>query len=105
MPAAHHTPGPWTVAPNGHQLRVWDSDNVRGGVADICIRRSIDAAGKPSAAEEANAALISAAPDMLAALRECVEYLRDLDDAEPLECVEQARAAIVKATARPLSPA
>lgn len=61
---AAHTPGPWFVAPSGttvHDKRVWfDEHGARcGDTPNICI----------DAETPANARLIAAAPDLLAALK------------------------------------
>lgn len=86
-----HTPGPWHF--DGHQYDhiVWSSDRNR-----VCFLTS-------TGPTEANARLIAAAPDLLAALK-------DMVDGAPLECGEPdcpdcgpwrtARAAIAKAEGR-----
>lgn len=79
-----HTPGPWTVddteyidivAPAG-RIAMLDSDLL----TDHC---------------EANARLIAAAPDLLAALQEMLKYAEGFEDADH---VIDARAAIARAT-------
>ena len=99
-----HTPGPWTC-------RVLNSDDtvavIRAGTLQIA---AIGYA--PGFAEEANARLIAAAPDLLAALRQVLEVLegradvRDGEDGMQLpneamsilnECGDTMRAAIAKA--------
>lgn len=61
-----HTPGPWTCGPGaGGRYGIW-ATSLRYGVLDTSA---------PGIDVEANAALIAAAPDMLAALRDCVMAL------------------------------
>lgn len=76
-----HTPGPWEVGPQHHgQVAVWQSDFP--AVVATCGRQD-DA--------EANARLIAAAPDLLAALKETLR-------ASPMgPHVKMAQAAIAKA--------
>lgn len=104
-----HTQAPWTIhEDNGHvfgdgevdyggfridaqgveQLAyVWRS-NVRFGSAE------------PFGAQEAeaNAKLIAAAPDLLAALRRSLNWLSSYPGGGAMSCYDQARAAIDKAT-------
>lgn len=58
-----------------------------------------DPGRKPNAEDKANAALIAAAPDLLAALEECVQRF-DHDDTwlQDVPTLDKARAAIKKAT-------
>jgi hypothetical protein len=77
------TPGPWHVESNK-----WDDigvDDARGNF--ICTMHALDVA-----TNTANARLIAAAPDMLAALRRVVR-----DDFESEDVLEICRAAIAKA--------
>ena len=65
---AKHTPGPWLV----HYLSTVHMDDVT--VADCGARRVVVHGGSITKQDEiANAALIAAAPDMLAALRAIVD--------------------------------
>jgi hypothetical protein len=101
-----HTPGPWLQEPG---------DTV------ICIRataecesyRIADVGGMPywkrfTETDVANASLIAAAPDLLAALNECASYIisplrmtGDTDEAARRAAIfERARAAIAKAEGR-----
>ncbi|KAJ16061.1 hypothetical protein [Pseudomonas aeruginosa] len=90
-----HTPGPW-----GQDK--WGSLQTEGG-QDVLLRgiTTISAGSDERIAEaEANTRLIAAAPELLEALRACVSRITDeVADAEFLDEVEQARAAISKATA------
>lgn len=101
MSAAKHTPGPWIASPCRDILapcRFSDTDN--GMVAGLCSDRPVDEV-------DANARLIAAAPDMLAAL-EAIEGKDSYIDAtinshgktRPVVCgplARIARAAITKA--------
>ena len=71
---ATHTPGPWTCTIDDEGFNVFQDDPKHPGNGDhiMCI------AGNPES--EANARLIAAAPELLAALR---------DTLESLECHEQ----------------
>lgn len=99
-----HTPGPWeSFGPM--RFTVYGGDpKVRIAVIDYCT-------GADSAEHDANARLISAAPDLLAALRSNLEYLELKAQGfaaqyPPDHCInltvsrqlEQTRAAISKAT-------
>ena len=87
---AKHTPGPWTIVdPEAGgwcvQSRDMTSKARNGGfVSAVC----------PGPDGPANARLIAAAPDMLAAL-ERLEAVREPGD--EIAALEQARAAIAKA--------
>lgn len=94
-----HTPGPWSVfAEEGETVRPGiDSESQEEGGAGFSIIMYGDAEdecgihGRTDEEAEANARLVAAAPDMLEALRLCVQ-LQDLG------AVDAARAAIAKAT-------
>lgn len=102
-----HTPGPWGLADGNNRSDktrhfVWsnaESREDREDGADWCI-----AIVNPRASEavlNANAALIAAAPDLLAALRLCRDDLlsRAGCDGTPVpHACEVARAAIARAT-------
>lgn len=69
-----YTPGPWKVAPDSGTTVYGDDDGaVRTVVADTCAR------GKPDEQERADARLIAAAPDLLAALKKAVQTIRAFD--------------------------
>lgn len=82
-----HTPGPWKVTYNGSYGPYVDApgnDRTGYGTAahDIGIEtHSICAVGGPNA--KANARLIAAAPELLAALKLCAEIIRDAGDELP----------------------
>lgn len=96
---AAHTPGPWNAVNNdaGTALEIWDDDGQM--IANVQPQ-------DPPAVEHANAALIAAAPDLLAALREFTDVWDsgrsfasiDVDDIEAMR--RRARAAIAKAEGR-----
>ncbi len=100
-----HTPGPWEVVrtPNGYpcQITATAGDPRKpGGICDVTRWASISV---PSSAEgEANARLIAAAPDMLAALKDCRAYLAGFMNVKahgngPIVALAAADAAIAKA--------
>lgn len=83
-----HTPGPWNVVPvfagyaiNGYRIYAGDENVARTHAVD-------------EGYDEANAALISAAPDLLEALVAVLNYCVD-DEGQPT--IATARAAIAKA--------
>ena len=96
-----HTPGPWYAAreaTTGRITRVRASHS--GGRDEVCIADAAQGAGA-FARLEANARLIAAAPELLEACQTLATLL-DTDDwfATGRLAVEQARAAIAKATGR-----
>jgi len=91
MSAAGHTPGPWTY-PGGTGNFVGGPDRIR--VADV--------GGMERSPEErqANARLIAAAPDLLAACKsvlDSVPFASYRGDGELEECEGRLRFAILKA--------
>lgn len=94
-----HTPGPWRVVPSGHQQEFthWIERPATTEVDRLMVAGVLNTNDA-----EANARLIAAAPDLLAALKECVGWL-DPDDMRLVnheECratEQQALAAIAKA--------
>jgi predicted RNA methylase len=83
-----HTPGPWhIVATDSTTVEI---HSARGLV--ICE------VGDTSLEDEANQAVIAAAPDMLEALDDIAAMLRALGGPTPDKCVARALAAIAKAT-------
>lgn len=111
---AKHTPGPWTVAFSG----VANDDNTslvsmitvptgRRSVAVVAevhdLNRGTQSAPQFTAGErEANAALIKAAPDLLAALKLAREALAEIEEREDDVFVgmDEIDAAIAKAEGR-----
>ena len=86
-----HTPGPWTTN-NGFTIL-----SAKGKTA------SSDVPNKTITDDEAiaNAALIAAAPDLLAALEFCSDALNTEAGGLYKAHIEQARAAIAKAEGKP----
>ena len=97
-----HTPGSWTVDYTDDNLRIYVGDlliaEVNGSTEHIKVR------GLDEETTQANAWLIAAAPDLLAALERILARLEMLnlfiERGEDAKVVEQARAAIGKATGR-----
>jgi len=95
-----HTPGPWTigVADSGEASIDALAGPIRWyGLAEVIVRydgRDLDSTG------EANARLIAAAPDLLAALKVCAAVCAGevMNKNGLIGALEQARAAIQKAT-------
>ena len=84
MENSKHTPGPWKIGIAKNQnnaLAVFDSRaEVGNNPKDhrcICIVTEPEMADKE---DEANAALIAAAPELLAALKECVAMLEKIEE-------------------------
>ncbi len=91
---AQHTPGPWGVRP-GHGCY-----DINAGL--IYVAETIGGMSGNYGSEEANACLIAAAPDLLAALEMTDLGLHNADERGPCLCSQcafrqAARAAIVKA--------
>ena len=96
MSNTKHTPGPWNV-----------TDVIEGNVYPMSTMRSLNVNGMVLAHinahydGEANARLIAAAPELLAALRLCVLKFSQLQDTEMTlgmaRALDEARAAIAKA--------
>lgn len=85
-----HTPGPWEVAMPGE---VDEHYAVLDGFGHTA---SVYGYPEEASAALANARLIAAAPDLLAACEELLIYLGDWNDMEDETCVA-ARRAIAKA--------
>lgn len=83
---AKHTPGPWRVAGKRDGLRLIRSDAV-----DMPVANAFD---------DGNAALIAAAPELLAALRPLVAIVNGarVKRDKRAQYLDEARSAIAKAT-------
>jgi hypothetical protein len=86
---AKHTPGPWFLDDDG---RIFDTPDRGQLVAEVA---TADPAEPPAEEDVANARLIAAAPDLLAALEKVVAISDRKHDAW-----DEARAAIAKAEGR-----
>jgi hypothetical protein len=92
-----HTPGPWRTVRFGSKF---DARNHSFGVA---YGRSgsrlaiVDGEGSSGAANAANARLIAAAPDLLAALKDLLDMVGPLDDIPMIRRKQVAQKAIAKA--------
>lgn len=98
------TPGPWQVEtgnPGNFVINSDPEDNGKwGAVAEVRANR--EGSREIDAAEaEANARLMAAAPDLLAALRAILLQVCQGKVLERDACITQARAAIAKAEAKP----
>jgi hypothetical protein len=91
MAEQKHTPGPWAI----FKVRLSGMFLI-GKAADVDLANSD---GHAMADNEADARLIAAAPDLLAALEVCAEELRNISSNVLMNAAYQnARAAISKAT-------
>lgn len=123
MSAAKHTPGPWAVTRVGMLRAVHPAgtSNERFDIVRVCPSNyHPDGIAAADAEADANAALIAAAPDLLAALRDAVAFyddrlrearrnnwrmpseFREYNEPSPSEAKRRdaARAAIAKAEGR-----
>lgn len=104
-PAAAHTRGPWTLhhftehADKGaasYEVHPATDEHGTRTIARVTVEKTIGAKQR-----KANAALIAAAPDLLAALQQIAALDRnpessDRDDCAYAQCADIARAAIAK---------
>lgn len=91
--SAKHTPGPWLV--DGNVIR--GDAQINGSVSVACVLDVAYPYGRwAGESAKANAKLISAAPDLLAALQSVLA--NSLDSQGLADAHKQARAAIAKAT-------
>ena len=84
-----HTPGPWYIDCQNESAAIGYRAIVDGDGYTVC---------SPSPMGQANARLIVAAPDLLAALEVVREYMDHAADQFSYEDIVQIRAAIAKAT-------
>ena len=99
-----HTPGPWASNRSVFSSSATTEIHI-GNPSHTCAVVYIDNLGKHKEEQEANARLIAAAPDMLAALSAYVAAINGLSRQQVeecpfavIDCVHAARAAIAKAT-------
>lgn len=86
MDKNQYTPGPWLA---GQSITAAKPDRAAGSYERTTIAQRVNRA--------ADAWLIAAAPDMLAALQRLLEYTGGWDLTDPDHPIVQARAAIAKA--------
>ncbi len=74
-----HTPGPWAYDPDSKEVF---SSNEGHGCGWIALVKGNDSADQPLPAgmQAANARLIAAAPDLLAACREMAEIIHSMSE-------------------------
>jgi len=90
-----HTPSPWYTDTAGQgDITVTSTHDKHGSDQDVC-----EVYGASDEEQAANAALIAAAPDLLAALEACMD-MKEWDDSNGPEAAayDRASAAIAKAT-------
>jgi hypothetical protein len=99
MSESKHTPGPWTVDWSDDGPLIYTGDLLIASVSGST--EHIEVPGLDEQTTEANASLMAAAPDLLAALERVLEHGEPLnlyhERSEDAEVVNQARAAIAKA--------
>ena len=99
---AQHTKGPWNLEKHAVEL-CYLVRNDEYGMATLATVSS----GKreDGTSGDANARLIAAAPDLLAACQEALDYLGRIDEgSEGCELRDSLRAAIAKAEGREVKP-
>lgn len=103
---AAHTPGPWTIQEFFRAKYGQDDVKtfcIRHDETNVCIAEVGHVDDYFAERNEANARLIAASPDLLARLRECVDYLyAEADNAEDRSngLIAECEAAIAKAEGR-----
>jgi hypothetical protein len=100
---AKHTPGPWVVGPiialENISITSENGESVIGTAKNLEIYAATYRNLRPLAAEcEANARLIAAAPDLLAACIDALEVEEKMAQCPDSELAARLRAAIAKAT-------
>lgn len=90
---AQHTPGPWKVDETGEFIETEQPVNLRGEYEHICDFR------KPY--HLANARLIAAAPELLAALRRFLTAEREQSEGIRSQAAAMARVAIAQVEGTP----
>jgi hypothetical protein len=95
--SAQHTPGPWhAMAPRiGAAITIYAHNGATPIATTASNTSPLTMEMHRRGEVKANAALIAAAPELLAALREMLEYAEERCDAV---ATNKARAAIAKAT-------
>jgi len=103
MSAAKHTPGPWEVHRGGGLVRRDNGDDTCCSIAEICVpyRHGIGHV-RGDSEQQANARLIAAAPALLKALEDIMEWEEEIRadlrlHTSPGLVLDPARAAIAAA--------
>ena len=89
-----HTPGPWTVDPKNLAVYAPDRHGHAAAVRVAECGRTL----LPTAEIAANAALVAAAPDLLAALQWALAQIEDSLDPDYRAALESAHACVRRAT-------
>lgn len=92
LDATKHTPGPWVIDRDDRPDMEWNNHIVQAARPHIAICFMTHSGKKDNSEAEANASLIAAAPDLLAALQQLLDSGAIWEKDEPI-----ARAAIKKA--------
>ena len=95
-----HTPGPWTATGNGGEDEAYlvvKRDNHSDILSHIARMYDVWICDEHGGTAKANARLIAAAPELLAACRAIAQLADGQGRANMLEVAGQARAAILKA--------
>jgi hypothetical protein len=87
------TPGPWVINNDDQDDLKIESAAYQDETPGVCGSHS-----SQWPLTDADAALIAAAPDMLAALEACIKMYGEDDREEEWSCITKARAAVKKAT-------
>lgn len=97
--SASHTPGPWHLSPDGRGIY-----QGRSGDTDVYVAEIFPNYGLTIEEANANARLIAAAPELLAALRILTEHAQEqyphIESERGQRDIAQALAAITKAEGR-----
>lgn len=100
MSKAQHTPGPWESNNNGLVYGQVSGDGDEAPlICDVIDDEAHRVLGIMSPVEEANAMLIAAAPELLAALKAAVKIVQLVDDSDggQLDLLSRVHAVIAKA--------
>lgn len=90
-----HTPGPWTTT-SIHPQRDWVNASGRAALAEVAVVVS----GREWPEGKANARLIAAAPDLLAACTRALGFVDSMPDNDNVGLADCLRAVIAKAEGR-----
>ena len=97
--STQHTPGPWSLDMESAGFYVIADNLLVASVQEVDPHPTDIDEYMPAGITEANARLIAAAPDLLAALKACDEAMSYMSEYDiPLTLPAQVRAVIAKAT-------